>query len=664
MKRFSPPRFLLLACLPLLLSLCVMAQTPPAVTATTQSDRYRALLKMISRQQYPQALAECRALMEQYPDFNKPFDKFVLLARDIGQMPQATAYLQTLLPTNPRAGYALGWLARERGAYEEALTLQQRCLEVLPGFLPAASELARAAVALKTPARAETFFQTRPQEATFLYGLGMLCREQQHNQQALEWQQRALQLQPQLTEALIEKASLLNVLGRLTESLAVREELLRLISEHDDPERRRELTDYKGRQHYQLAQYTQAIRDTSEALRLSREYEWRDHEERALSFLASSRFYLNYFSEALQDYQQAAALSRQGNRRFLSRYLGNMASTYRNLGNLPKCLEYYQQALDAARSSSDVENLRNSLINLSELYFEISEPQKAQPLLEEAQRMVNQTGDNWPQYLLHAGWARHHFFTRNYRASLTAQQAALQIVEQRGNLLQQGKSLSLIGDCHIELQDRAAAASAYQKALAIGQKIQVLSVIWRAEAGLARLAQDAQPQEALQHYHRAIDAIEKIRTRQTGIEEKTGYFQEATDVYQQAVALLIALHRREPTQGHGAEAFHIAERIRARALLDSLTETTAHLEQKLEPDLLDRQREIQRRLSTAEAQLQKAVADAKTTPETIRNLEAELLRAANDYSDWRKQVRQRNPYLAELTLPEPLTLEQTQAALK
>lgn len=669
MKRFFAARFF--ALLFLLLPVCVAAQSSPATSATpatdaTRTDRYRVLLKMLSRQQYQAAAAECRALIERYPDFNKPFGKLVLIARETAQLSQTADYLQTLVPANPRAWYALGLLARERGNHEEAFVLEQKCLEVLPEFPSAAIVLAQAAVALKAPQRAAAFFQSRPQQAVFVFGLGILAREQRQRQQALEFYDRALQLQPQLLEALVEKASLLDVQGRRAEALVACAELLPLLNEYEEPEQRRYWMDFKGRLHLQQADYSPALTALNEALRLAREYEWRDYEERTLSFLASAKLDLNYFSEALQGYQQAAALSQQGNRRLLSRHLGNIGLTYRYLGDLPRSIEYNQQSIEAARTPGSIDHasLRNFLINLSELYLESGAPQKAKLLLEEAQRTASPAGDNWPEYLLQAGWANYHYHTRDYRASLTAQQAALQIVQQRGNLLQQGKALNLIGDCHLELQDRPAAASAYQQALAIGQQTQVLAIVWRAEAGLARLAQDAQPQEALLHYRRAIETIEQIRTRQTSGEEKAGYFQDATEVYQQAIALLIALHRRAPAQGHSAEAFHLAERLRARSLLDSLTETTAHLAQKLEPDLLARQRAIQRRLSSAEAALQKAVAETKTTPENIRKLEADLLGAVNEYSDWRKQVRQRNPYLAELTLPEPLTLEQTQMALK
>ena len=564
----------------LLLSGLAQTSATAAQADAMPTDRYRALLKMLSRKEYPQAMAECRALIERYPNFSKPLSKLLLVARETGQVPQTEAWLQTLVPANPRVWYALGLLARDHGNHEEAFTLQQKCLEALPGYPSAALALAQAAVALKAPARAETFFKTRPNEAVFLYGLGLLAREQRQREQALAFYEQALQIQPRLLEALIEKVLARDTPERAAETLVVCEQLLRLIDEREDPEQRRYWTDFKARKLHQLAQYSQLIQTMNETLRLTREYEWRDYEERALSLVATAKLNLNYFSEALQDYQQALAISRQHNLRYLTRNLSNIAVTYRNLGDLAKSAEYYQQALEAGRGGSDPEGLRSALLNLGELYLELNEQRKAQPLLAEAEQIAKRNGDTYTQYLIQAGWARYHYFTRNYRTALNVLQTALQIVEQRGDLLPQGTSLNLLGDCYFELQDRAAAAAAYQRALGIGQKIQVLSVIWRAEAGLARLAQEAQPQEALQHYRRGIDAIEKIRTRQTGLEEKTGYFQEATDVYQQAVTLLIQLHRRDPKQGHGAEAFHLAERMRARvdAELKVLTDAGAKVE--------------------------------------------------------------------------------------
>ncbi|MFN0118995.1 MAG: tetratricopeptide repeat protein [Blastocatellia bacterium] len=646
----------------LALTLCALAQTLPADPA----DRYRALLKMISRKQLPQALTECRVLIESHPDFGKPWGKLVTIANAAGQLPQTEAWLQTLAPANPRAWYVLGLIARQRGQHDAALAMQQKCLETLPGFAPAAAALAQAAIALKTPARAETFFKTRPEEPVFLYGLGVLSSQQRQPAQALELQQRALRLRPQMIEALTEKLVLVDGLGRLTEALLVSEELLRLVSETDDPERRRYVVDYKGRLHYQLGMFSPAIRDVGEGLRLAREYEWPDHEERALSLLASAWFQINYFTEAREGYEQARELSRRGDRRYLSRYLGNLGSVYQALGEPDKAVAQYQEAVEVARAAgkADQASLINFLINLSELYLETGRTAEAPPLLDEAQRVNGDSGDTWNQYLIQVGRARYHFHTRNFREALAAQQTACQLVHTRGNLLQEGKSLNLIGDCHIELQDAAAARAAYQQALDIGERTQALSIVWGAEAGLGRLTAEAHPGEALPHYQRAIAAIEKIRTRQSGPEEKSGYFQNVTDVYQQAIALLTALHRREPARGHAAAAFHLAERLRARALLDSLAETTARLEQRLERDLLDRRQAIQGRLSDAEARLLKAAARANTPPEALRKIEGELLAAVNDFAEWRRQARRRDPYLAELAYPEPFTLEQTQAALR
>jgi tetratricopeptide (TPR) repeat protein len=214
------------------------------------------------------------------------------------------------------------------------------------------------------------------------------------------------------------------------------------------------------------------------------------------------------------------------------------------------------------------------------------------------------------------------------------------------------------------LKENTAAITAYQQALGIGRKIQVQSIIWKAEAGLARASQQDRPEQALLHFRRAIEAIENVRSRQLTSEERIDFFQNKTAVYQQTVLLLASLHRRDPSKRYDAEAFHMAERARSRALLDSLGETAAHMEQSLDRKLLDRQQEIQQRLSQVEAQMLKAAVDKTTPPDTLRKLEADLLQAVNEYSDWRRQVRLHDPRIADLTLPEPFTLQQVQEALR
>ena len=628
------------------------------------SERNRTILKLISRQQYQQAADECKALIESRPDYSNPYTKLVTIAARTGRLDQTQEYFEKLSETNSRAFYSLGLIHRERKEYQAAFDHQIKCLNVLPGFLPAVAALVETALALGKPGDAETFFRSRPSEAAFALGLGRLFALQGKYDSALELMEQALRLNPQLIEVKMDKFILYIGIGRTTEALSICEELLRVTSEAENPERRHRLLDRKTGLSYELGQ---TIMDLTEALRLSREYGLKISEADYLSRIATTYRRMNYFSKALDHYQRALAISRAGDRRNLSRYLGNIGVVYSELGNLPKAAESYRQAIDAARAASppDKPSLINFLVNLSEISSEIGQAEQARILLEEAAQLFGSSRELSLTYRIQAGWATYYEHIRDFNESLKFNQAALQAAREYKDLIKEGACYYRIGDSYLSLKQPQAAIAAYQQALDLGRRIQSPSIVWKAEVGLARSRQEHHPEQALIHFRRAIEAIETIRDRQDTPEEKTGVFQNKTEVYQDAILLLTSMHRRDPSKRYDAEAFHLVERARARALLDSLGETAARLTPDLDKDLLNHQQEIQQRLSRVEAQMLKATGDNASQPDTLLKLEAELLQAVNDYADWRQQVRSRNhPRMADLALPEPFTLEQVQESLR
>jgi tetratricopeptide (TPR) repeat protein len=647
----------------LILGASILLAEETGTTPQDPAERHRVILKLISREQYQQAADECRALIESHPEFSKPYSKLVIIAAKSNQLDQAQSYFERLSATNPRAFYSLGRIHSERKEYQAAFDHQIKCLHALPEFLPAAAALAQAALALEKPGDAEIFFRSRPTEASFMFGLGWLYGQQQKYDSALDLMEQALRLNPQLNEAKLNKMAFYFSVGRGAEALAICEELLRVFSEYEDPERRSYLLDYKAWLNHELGQ---TIIDLNEALRLAREYEWKNSEVQFLSKIGSTYLRMNYFSKALSYYRQALEVSPAGDRGTRSRLLGDIGLVHCEWRNLSKAAEFYQQAIDAARTASppDYGSLINSLISLSDISPEIGRAEQARALLEEATRILGSSRELTLTYRVQAGWANYYKHIRNFSESLKFSKAALQTARELKDPIRQGYCYYWIGDSHLSLKETTAAIAAFQQSLDIGRQAQAPSIIWQAEAGLARSRRQHQPEQALLHFRRAIEAIENIRGQQTSPEEKIGFFQDKTEVYQHAVLLLTSLHRRDPSKQYDAEAFHLAERARARALLDSLGETAAHLEQSLDRNLLNRQQEIQHRLSRVERHMLKAAEDKTTPPDIMRKLEAELLQAVSDYTDWRQQVRLHNPRIAELTLPEPFTLKQVQESLR
>jgi tetratricopeptide (TPR) repeat protein len=631
--------------------------------AQVRLEKYNAILRLISERLDQRAADECRALIESDPEFSRPYGKLVFIAGRSGQLAPVERYFETLSQTNPRAFYSLGLIRGERKEYQAAVESQIKCLTAVPDFLPAVEALVRAAHELKKYDDVERFFLSRPTEAAFALGLGYLDRLRERHDLAMDRIEQALRLNPSFFEALKEKSAIYLLTGRNADALSLCEELLPAAGEGADPERRFHLLDLKTKMSYDLGQ---TAMDLIEMLRLAREYGLKISEEAVLSQVGTAYWRMNSFSKALGYYQRALEMSRASGSRNLSNRLGNIGLVYSSLGDPSKAAEFYQQAIAAARAATPPQksSLINFLINLGILNAELGRLEEGRPMLEEATRILGSSRTASLTYRLQSGWALYHAHGGNFRESLAFNQAALQIARESRDALKQSASLYRIGDAQLRLMERAAAIASYEAALAIGRQIQALSIIWKAEAGLAQCWRHQQPERALQHYRRAIEAIEDIRSRQASPEERSSLFQNKTGVYESAVRLLVSLHRRDPSKQYDAEAFQLSERARARALLDSLGETVTRLEQNMDKTLRDRQREIQQRLSHVEAQIVKAAGDERTPSDARQKLEADLLRAVNEYLDWRQQVRARNPRIGDLTLPEPFTIEQVQESLR
>ena len=198
----------------------------------------------------------------------------------------------------------------------------------------------------------------------------------------------------------------------------------------------------------------------------------------------------------------------------------------------------------------------------------------------------------------------------------------------------------------------------------MSQELKNPHMIWSAAYGLAGAYEKLdQPAPALQHYKLAIAEIEKVRARAGSDEGKSKFFERKTVVYQDLIRLLIAGHRQDPAAGHLAEAFHYAERARARALLDLTAEARVNVEQDVDADLLDRRRDIEARMAEAQAQLIKRQGPAPPDRAKVKALEADLAQADEDYQSLRREMRRRHPRYAELRDPDPVRLEQAQSLL-
>jgi CHAT domain-containing protein len=122
------------------------------------------------------------------------------------------------------------------------------------------------------------------------------------------------------------------------------------------------------------------------------------------------------------------------------------------------------------------------------------------------------------------------------------------------------------------------------------------------------------------------------------------------------------LHRVNPKEGYDALALRAAERARARALLDSLTEARAEIRQGGSPELLQRERALQQKLDNT-AERQARLLSSTHTEEQLAAIKRETEAALTEYQEIETEIRVNSPRYAALTQPVPLSVTQIQQSV-
>lgn len=218
--------------------------------------------------------------------------------------------------------------------------------------------------------------------------------------------------------------------------------------------------------------------------------------------------------------------------------------------------------------------------------------------------------------------------------------------------------LQLLGDVARDRGDYAGAENWYRKALAIREKLAPESALTAESAfALGRLARRrGQPEQAAHWFEQALASLESQTTKLGGADSTRFYFRaKYAGYYRDYIDLLIE-------QKNPALAFEVAERSRARTLLETLA--GAHVdvrkgvdrallakEQSMQQALADRSNYRLHLLKTGAAKLQLAAVNKSISQLLIQ------------YGDIEAEIRAGSPGYAALMQPRPLRAVDVQEQL-
>lgn len=409
-----------------------------------------------------------------------------------------------------------------------------------------------------------------------------------------------------------------------------------------------------GRLRIRRGQSGEGIDALTRALELARETEDREAEAAAINNLTSAYFDLGEYERALEQHLEALRLTReQGDVRREAYALNNIGALYQGLGELEEAVRYFQQALEAFRRTGDRFAEAGAHDAISQTLISLDRPSEAIEHVERTLTLAREIDDRFRESAALAKLAAARTALGAPGAALGPAQEAVEIASTAGLLHAEQYGLTVLAEVLTALGETSAARQRLSEAQVIAQESGGRSdEAWIGLLTARAHRADGDLDAARREVEQAVERIESTRTGVGAQDLRATYLASKQEYYEEWIEVLMALDRRQPEAGWAARALAVAERARARTLLDALAEIERRVRVDVAPEIAAEQDRLRLLLSVAERDRRSAAATgnedaAAAAVRTIRALTAEQ-RALEE------RIRATSPRYADLVHPEPL----------
>ena len=362
------------------------------------------------------------------------------------------------------------------------------------------------------------------------------------------------------------------------------------------------------------ARYQEAFDLQRKVLDWARENQWSLEEVLALNTSGLIWWTLGDHQRALRQLEEAmtSAQKLRVRKDEIATILNNKGMVYREMGRFEDALTSLDQALSMDRKLKSRWAMAYDLRNIGLTYLRMGQAEKAVSFLDEA--LTEASGI--------------------------------------GNRINEAKVLLALGEALSALERKKEALSAFDRALEASRSMALRETEWRALYGIALIRlEENRKEEARELLTHAADIVEGMRAEIKLDQLKDGFITNKLVVYEALVSLLSDLGRVE-------EAFDVAERSRARSLIDLLGNQRLHLRGELDQELYQRFAAVKAGMREQETLV------AQSTDEAERAIYTRTLQQLNDaYRDLMLDIEATNPELASLVSVKPLASKEVQALL-
>jgi len=385
--------------------------------------------------------------------------------------------------------------------------------------------------------------------------------------------------------------------------------------------------------------------------------------EQALTLNSIAGVYssLGDYQLSIDTHNQALEIFKSnGDRSWQILTLNKIGGIYREAKDYQKGLEFHNQALDLAKQNNDFSQQVSALSSIVVDYLSLKDYPKALDAANQILALSRQQNNGFWETLAFSLSGSVYFNSGDYQKALEALEKAVTEVPKVEDRTTEANVLYGLGKIYKALKQYEKALSTYDQVLALRRTLGDRTGEADTLYNVAITQRDkGNLNEARTQIEAAINIVEDIRTRVTSQELRTSYFASVQNYYEFYIDVLMQLHKKNPSKGYDALALHASERVRARSLLELLTEANANIRQGVEPKLLEQERTLQQKLDAVEKRRIELL-NGQWTDKQVQALQKETATLLEEYRQVQEQIRRTSPRYGALTQPQPLTLAEIQ----
>ncbi|MEZ5331610.1 MAG: CHAT domain-containing protein [Thermoanaerobaculia bacterium] len=371
-------------------------------------------------------------------------------------------------------------------------------------------------------------------------------------------------------------------------------------------------------------------------------------------------------ADALTYYREAADLAaRVGRESLAARAAGNMGLIFSFLGDLDRALEYSRRSLDLYREIGSIADEARAQMEIGWVRERRGEIDEALKEFDAALSASRQCGARNTEALTLVGRARALDADERPTDALAALDEALPLLKELGDVTGQIEALRARGEALLDLGELGEARKSLENGLRLTVELGDVGREAPLRALLARVARRAgDTEEARRLIERSLDLRESVRAALASPTLRASYQSGGLDDYGEYLDLVLGAGATPIASDAVGPAFEVAERAKARMLVELLSEARVDVERGVPESLLASRGALIGELSSTQLELRRKVAaregdrkEAQALRERIDGVQERL-----EAIEWR--IRRASPRYADLRYPKPSNVADAQRMLE